>query len=196
MFSHKLVYSKSMPHIFKPALFLDRDGVINEDFGYVGTIDRFEFMSGALDVITHFSESHHIIIITNQSGIARGYYDVTSFVKLSNWINREIELSGGILSAIYYCPHHIDGNNDYALTCPCRKPKPGMILNAIEDFSIDVKRSIFVGDRKSDMKAAKSGGVPKRFLVTDEFEESKLNSIPDYVCIKNIHEVIDYIYPK
>lgn len=142
------------------ALFLDRDGVINEDFGYISSISEFKFIDGVFDALRGFMKiGYELIIITNQSGIGRGYYSESDFFKITEHMteifqNEEIEIS-----KIYYCPHSPDA------LCSCRKPNPGMILKAIEEFDIDAKNSILVGDKQSDIQAGTNAEVGHNFLI-------------------------------
>ena len=120
------------------AVFLDRDGVINQDFGYVGNWNDFDFCPGALDALKFLSDKGvDIIIITNQSGIARGYYTEEQYNALTKKMLHVMQKHGVTISSVYYCPHYIRGDVlKYAVDCDCRKPKPGMILKGLETFSI------------------------------------------------------------
>lgn len=191
MLVNSIIYSYQTQNSVKPALFLDRDGVINIDYGYVGTVERFTFVTGALDVIQKFSElGYLIIIVTNQSGIARGFYTFDEFYFLSDWIRKKISDSGGALNAIYFCPHHLDGIGELAVSCMCRKPKPGMLLQAYQDFSIDIDNSLFVGDNLTDMIAAKSGGIRGRFLITNSNHLARQSGNEEVTFLDSIHNLI------
>lgn len=148
----------------RKAVFLDRDGVINQDTGYVGSWDKFVFTDGAIEAIALLrSHSYRIIIATNQSGIARGYYTQDAFSSLSVQMMDVLEASGAAVDAIYACPHHPSVSGD---ECDCRKPKPGMILQAAEEYGILLQESILVGDKSSDIAAAKQAGVAHTVLVS------------------------------
>jgi len=145
----------------KPAVFFDRDGVLNYDRGYVHTAQEFKWVPGAIEAVKKVNDAGYLaIVITNQAGIARGYYTEKDFLKFSEWINEELRRHGAHIDATYYCPHHpTDGLGIYNVECDCRKPKPGMLLRAIKDWDIDVSRSVFFGDNISDIEAAEAAGV-------------------------------------
>ena len=136
------------------AVFLDRDGVINIDHGYVYKIEDFEFVEGIFDELRRYKDEGYIfIVVTNQSGIGRGYYKEEDFLKLTNYMIKEFEKRGIEIKKVYYCPHTPAEN------CECRKPKPGMLLKAQGEFDIDMKNSVMIGDKESDMEAGKRAGV-------------------------------------
>ena len=151
----------------KRAVFLDRDGVLNVDNGYVSQVDDFEFIEGAIEACKELKEKGYLlVVITNQSGIARGYFSEDQFNTLTEWMDWSLADRGVDLDGIYYCPHHSEkGIGEYKIECDCRKPKPGMLLNAIEDLNIDVNRSILVGDKISDIQAGIAAGVETNYLV-------------------------------
>ena len=158
------------------ALFLDRDGVINKDLGYVYRIDDFEFMPGIFEALSGFMAlGFEIFVVTNQSGIGRKYYTQADFDKLSCYMISEFRKRGVNIKKIYYCPHTPDDN------CSCRKPRSGMFLQALSEFDIDMKSSIMIGDKKSDIEAANSAGVGKSFLIDGD----KFSSVLDILeCVK------------
>lgn len=143
------------------AAFLDRDGVLNINHGHVHTRDQFDWMPGALEAVRNLNHrGYAVIIITNQAGIAKGYYTEQQFHDLMAWMIAQIEATGGKITAYYFCPHHpTEGYPPYVQDCRCRKPRPGMILAAIEDHHIDAAHSVFIGDKGSDMEAAAAAGV-------------------------------------
>lgn len=142
------------------ALFLDRDGVINIDHGYVHRQENFDFMPGVFDFCRHFQEKgYSLFIITNQAGIARGLYTRKDFDKLTSWMTATFEAEGITIKEVFYCPHH----PSFDIDCNCRKPKPGMILKAQTDYTIDLKQSILVGDNLSDIEAGLQAGIPKAY---------------------------------
>jgi D-glycero-D-manno-heptose 1,7-bisphosphate phosphatase len=150
------------------AAFLDRDGVINEDFGYVGKIENFKFKEGIFELLKLLQElGYALFIVTNQSGIARSYYSEEDFYKLTEWMKNELKKRGIEIKDVEFCPHHPDFTGE----CECRKPKPGMILNLAEKYKIDLKNSIMIGDKKSDMEAAKRAGICKTYLVEDSLHK-------------------------
>lgn len=143
------------------AVFFDRDGVLNHDSGYLFRPLDFVWIEGAKDAILKAKQLGFItVLVTNQSGIARGYYSEDDFHSLCEWMNVQLAEIGASLDAIYYCPHLPDGGvAEYSVDCDCRKPKPGMLLQAILDHSIDPAHSFLVGDSPRDIEAAKSAGV-------------------------------------
>ena len=145
----------------QPAVFLDRDGVINEERNYVYKIDEFHFIDGIFDACREMSKAgYRLIIITNQAGIARGYYTEDDFHRLTRWMLNEFQQHGVEFNDVYYCPHHPDhGVAEYRRNCTCRKPAPGMILRAAKEHSLDLRRSILVGDKGSDIEAGRAAGV-------------------------------------
>lgn len=143
-------------------MFFDRDGVLNEDLGYVYRKSAFKWLPGATEIIKFLKEDGYLLfVISNQSGIARGFYTEKDVDRLHHWMNEELfKMHGVEIDKFYYCPHHpAFGVPPYKMGCQCRKPKPGLIHQAISDFNIDVKASYFIGDRKTDMEAAEAAGV-------------------------------------
>ena len=151
------------------AVFLDRDGVINEDSGYVGHWDSFVFLPGAVDAMRALCDAGFaLIIVTNQSGIGRGYYTEEDFHRLTEQMCEELSQQGVSVAGVYFCPHLPEATlPQYRKTCNCRKPSPGLIHRAIEDLDIDLTRSAMVGDKISDMQAALAAGIPYRYQVID-----------------------------
>ena len=143
------------------ALFLDRDGVINVDRGYVHRPDQVAFVDGIFDLCAAARDSGWLTIVaTNQAGIGRGLYTESQFLEFTGWMHGEFERRGVPLSATYYCPHHpVSGRGPYLLDCPCRKPAPGMLQRAIADFAIDAAGSWLVGDKAGDIRAGRAAGV-------------------------------------
>lgn len=142
------------------AFFLDRDGVINVDHGYVSKIEDFQFMDGIFPVLRALAEKGYaLIVVTNQSGIGRGYYTKEDFARVTEWMLAQFEAEGITIIAVYNCPHSPESN------CACRKPAPGMFLKAIQDHSIDPSASWMIGDKSSDMQAAAAAGICNRVLL-------------------------------
>jgi len=155
-----------VPHD-RPAIFLDRDGVINEDLGHVYRIQDFKFLPGVLTACRRFHQNgYQIVVITNQAGIAKGYYSISAFEHLTRWMSERFEEAGAPLSGVYYCPHHPEGSvTGLRLTCNCRKPAPGLFLRAQQDLQISMQHSIVVGDKYSDIAAGEAAGVRFRYLI-------------------------------
>jgi D-glycero-D-manno-heptose 1,7-bisphosphate phosphatase len=145
----------------RKALFLDRDGVLNVDHGYVGSRDRFEWMDGALDAIRYANQSGWLVfVVTNQSGVARGLYTEDSVRDLLAWMSGEVHAAGGRIDDSRFCPFHPDAAVEtYRRAHPWRKPEPGMVLDLIDVWNVDPARSVMVGDQDSDMRAAAAAGV-------------------------------------
>lgn len=149
----------------KAALFLDRDGVINVDKGYVYKPEDCEFVDGIFELV---ARAHGIgmlvIVVTNQAGIARGYYTEDEYHTFTSWMKEQFTARGTPLTAVYHCPHHpTAGVGDYLRECICRKPSPGMLLAARDTFDLDMARSVMVGDMPTDMQAALKAGVGTRW---------------------------------
>ena len=151
------------------AAFLDRDGVINVDSGYVGRWEDFEYLPEAIDGMKQLqSAGFKLLVVTNQSGIARGYYSEDDFLALTKAMTADLSAKGVTLAAVYYCPYLEDADLEpYRVASDLRKPEPGMLLKAAQEHDIDLSRSIMVGDKVSDMVAAERAGVPGRYHVTE-----------------------------
>lgn len=145
----------------QPAVFLDRDGVINREEDYVHRLDEFRFLDGVFDACLRMRRAgYRLIVITNQAGIARGYYSEEDFRSLTNWMLAEFRRHGVEIDAVYHCPHHPrHGLGEYRRDCDCRKPAPGMILRAAAEHSLDLPRSVLVGDKTTDVEAGRAAGV-------------------------------------
>ena len=150
-----------------PAIFLDRDGVINVDTGYVYQIDDFQFIDGVIDALRELKQKGYLlVVVTNQSGIARGLFTEEQFMSLTEWMDWSLADRGVDLDGIYFCPHHpTEGSSQYCKPCHCCKPGPDMILDAAKFLKIDLARSYMVGDKTSDLKAAVNAGVAHKILV-------------------------------
>jgi D-glycero-D-manno-heptose 1,7-bisphosphate phosphatase len=148
-------------------VFLDRDGTINKEVDYLYKIEDFEFIPNAPEAIKIFHElGYKVIVITNQAGVARGYYKETDIEILHKYIDKLLEKGGTYINAYYYCPHHPDGTvKEYSYQCNCRKPETGMIDQAIRDYDVDLGRSILIGDKEIDIKTGKNSGIGKSYLV-------------------------------
>jgi D-glycero-D-manno-heptose 1,7-bisphosphate phosphatase len=149
------------------AAFLDRDGVINVDAGYVHRIEDFEFVPGTLEACRELARRGWLLVVaTNQSGIGRGLYTAQDFNALTDWMRGRFERSGGPLAGVYYCPHHpTDAIDGFRIRCDCRKPQPGMLLRAARDLSLDLAQSVLFGDKCEDLLAAQSAGIVHRVLL-------------------------------
>lgn len=162
-FSDRLIFSGKIemnPGKQQKAFFFDRDGVINTDRGYVFRIEDFEFTDGLFSVMRKLQALGYVlIVITNQSGIGRGYYTETEFLKLTDWMNERLAAEKISIQGVYYCPHSPESD------CACRKPAPGMLIQAIREHHLDPSASWLVGDKDSDMQAAEAVGIPNRVIL-------------------------------
>jgi D-glycero-D-manno-heptose 1,7-bisphosphate phosphatase len=149
------------------ALLLDRDGVINEDINYLHRKEDFKFIPGIFDLCRTAAEHNFmLIIITNQSGIARGYYSENDFMKLTEWMFSKFAERGIKLTKLYACPHLATAAlPEYRLDCPARKPNPGMLVKAQAEFNLDLPECVLIGDKVSDMEAGIRAGIGRLFLL-------------------------------
>lgn len=154
----------------RAAAFLDRDGVINVDRGYVFRRADFEFVPGVLEGARGLCQrGYALVAITNQSGIGRGMYSEDDFNTLTAWMTDAFATAGAPLAGVYFCPHHpSEANGAYRIECGCRKPAPGMLLQAADDLGLDLAASVLFGDRASDLLAAKAAGIPRRILLATD----------------------------
>jgi D-glycero-D-manno-heptose 1,7-bisphosphate phosphatase len=146
----------------RPAAFLDRDGVINVDHGYVGSADRFELVPGAAEALRLCRAAGYLVfVVTNQSGVARGFYDEAAVERLHDHMRATLAAEGAEVDDIRYCPHHPAGTvAAYARACSCRKPGAGMIRDLVAHWPVDLRRSFLIGDKPSDLEAARAAGIP------------------------------------
>lgn len=151
------------------AAFIDRDGVINRDHGYVSDWDAFEFLPGVIDGLDLLQAlGFQLVVVTNQSGIGRGFYDEQAFQNLSSKMCACLAERGINISDIYFCPHHPEQALDtYRTVCDCRKPAPGMLLQAAVDHGLALENSIMIGDKPSDIEAGRRAGVARCYHVTE-----------------------------
>lgn len=145
-----------------PALFLDRDGVVNVEKHYLYRIEDFQFMDGLFELCRRYrDDGFRLVVVTNQSGVARGYYSLQDVDTLHAWMRDRFQAQGLPLDGVYLCPHHpaVDG------PCPCRKPEPGMILQAAAELELDLPNSVLLGDKESDLEAGRKAGIRRLGLV-------------------------------
>ncbi len=165
----------------KRAVFLDRDGVINKEVNYLSEPDEFELLEGTAEALKILKRAGYLlIVITNQSGIARGYFSVETLNDIHTKMRRLLKEQGAFIDDIFYCPHHPKFTGE----CPCRKPKPGMILEAQKKYGLDLSSSFMVGDKFSDIKAGINAGCKTVFVLTGHGSEEheKGDQIhPDYI---------------
>ena len=172
------------------AAFLDRDGIVNRDHGYVYQPDDFIFMDGIFELLKFLKEKDFLLfLVTNQSGIGMGYYTEEDFKILTQFMQKEIKKELGFnFNEIYFCPHRADEN------CLCRKPKPGMIKKAIQNYRIDLDQSLLIGDRIRDVQSAQAGGVKIKFLVDNqENDEESLALISHLYRVQTLKQIPDIL---
>jgi D-glycero-D-manno-heptose 1,7-bisphosphate phosphatase len=168
-------------------IFLDRDGVINKEVGYLHEIKKFEFIEGIFDACKHFHKvGYEIIIITNQSGISRGLYSEDDFKSLNTWMVNQFKNKGISILDTIHCPHHPDDK------CQCRKPLPGMFLRCKNTMNINMELSWAIGDKETDIIAARKAGVDQTILVRSGHKIDELNSQAKYV-INSVKESTNII---
>ena len=163
-------------------IFLDRDGVINREVSYLHKIEDFEFIDGVFKICQYLNKlGYEIIIITNQSGIAREYYNEIDFEVLSKWMLSEFKKNNIKILDIFHCPHLPDSN------CECRKPKPGMLLLAKDKYNIDMQNSWLIGDKEDDIIAANNSNISNTILVKSGHKINEIDSNAKYI-LESINE--------
>ncbi|MBU2511831.1 HAD family hydrolase [bacterium] len=179
------------------AVFLDRDGVLIEDVHYLSDLKQVQiFQDIPQNLIRLKTYGFKLIVITNQSGIARGYFPESFVKETHDFLNQAL---GSVLDAFYYCPHHIEGQKPYDLSCNCRKPKPGLVQQAVLEHHIDVKKSFMVGDKKSDLGLAVNSGLSGILVKTGhgiEEEDSVLSLFPGTPICGSFTEAVELILAR
>lgn len=172
-----------------PALFLDRDGVINVDYGHVSRAEDFTFVDGIFELVrTANVRGFEVVVVTNQAGIAKGFYSEAQFVSLMHWVSQQFIARGARIDAVYYCPCHPDhGIAPYRADSQGRKPHPGMMYRAAAERGLKLAQSVMVGDRVSDMQAGSAAGIGRLFL----FNSS--DAFPGAASISSLQTVQRYL---
>jgi D-glycero-D-manno-heptose 1,7-bisphosphate phosphatase len=184
----------------KQAVFIDRDGTLSEEVGYINHASRFRLFPYAASAVKHLNENGWLaIVITNQAGVARGYFTEDIIQTVHEAMTKDLKSNGARLDAIYYCAHHPSvGEPPYRFDCDCRKPKPGLISRAAQEFDIDLSESWMVGDRYSDVELARNAGMKSMFVMSGygrgEWEHQRQNwtQQPDQVA-ENLLEAVRLI---
>lgn len=173
------------------ALFLDRDGIINVEKNYVYKIEDFIFMDSIFDLCkAAMNKDYEIFVITNQAGIGRGLYTEDDFFIVSNWMTKKFLDEDVIVKKIYFCPYHPEhGIGKYKKNSNDRKPNPGMIIKAKEEYNIDLKKSVLVGDKMSDIEAGIASGIKKNILLSEE----KIKNYLDFYSIEDLRDAINFL---
>jgi D-glycero-D-manno-heptose 1,7-bisphosphate phosphatase len=179
---------------------MDRDGTISEEVGYVNHPSRFRLFPYSAAAVKKLNENDWLaIVVTNQAGVARGYFSENVVVAIHDQLKRQLENERAQIDAIYYCAHHPTvGEPPYRLDCDCRKPKAGLIKRATEDFDIDLPASWMVGDRYSDVELAHNAGLRCAFVLSGygrgewEYQRAAWKLQPDLVC-ENLLEAVESI---
>ena len=184
----------------KPAVFIDRDGTISEEVGYVNHPSRFRVFPYSAEAIRKLNDKEWLaIVVTNQAGVARGYFEETIIAEVHKRLNEELALQNARLDGIFYCAHHPSvGEPPYRVDCDCRKPKAGLIKQASKDFDIDLQTSWMVGDRYSDIELAHNAGILSAFVLSGygrgewEYQRHSWRLKPDLVS-ENLLEAVNSI---
>ena len=178
----------------KKALFLDRDGVVNVEKHYVHKIEDFEFIEGVFELaMAAQAKGYLIIVITNQSGIGRGFYSEAIFHQLTKWMVEQFRANGVTIAKVYFAPHHPEhGIGRYKSESEDRKPNPGMILKAAKEFQLDLTCSVLVGDQSSDVQAGRTAGVGHIVLYAPGMDTCECQPPPDCV-VKRLTDTVPYL---
>ncbi len=176
------------------AVFLDRDGVIIADTGYIDSVSRVFFLPGVAENLKKLKEKGFmLVIVTNQSGVARGYFSVQTLKGINKNILDRLKIQGVEIDSIYFCPHHPEGKiKEYAVQCDCRKPLPGMIIRAAQELNIDLSLSFLIGDSERDILAGQSAGC-KTILLKNLKKELNSDVKPDKI-VENLQQAVEFIF--
>lgn len=149
-------------------VFLDRDGTIIEEMGYINHFSRIRPLPEAIEAIKLFRQyGFKVVVLTNQAGVARGYFSEEALIEMNNYMLQRFENSGARIDALYYCPHHPEGKVEkYRIDCNCRKPKTGLIEKAVKELNLRLDKAWMIGDRMSDVELAKNAGIEATYVLT------------------------------
>ena len=173
--------------------FLDRDGIVNFDKGYVFRKQDFSFYQDIFNLCHLLQEKgFRIFIITNQSGIGRGYYTIEAFQDLTDWMLDVFKDNNVLISKVYYCPHHpLEAKNGFKKDCQCRKPNPGMIFQAQKEYNLNLKECILIGDKESDIQAGINAGIRNNYLINND--KKPIKNITRCKIYKDLDDLLLYL---
>ncbi len=190
------------PQPMRRAIFLDRDGTLNEEVGYLRTLADLHFCAGAVEAVRRINEAGWLaLVLTNQSGVARGLFTEAVVGEVHAEMQRQLQCAGARLDAFYVCPHllleHAEGSEalrHYRIECDCRKPKPGLIVQAANDFNIDIARSFVIGDRYRDVEMGHNAGAQSVLVLTgygraEYAQRTRWPRQPEFVAADLLHAV-------
>lgn len=176
----------------RKVIFLDRDGTINVEKSYLHKWEDFEFEKNAIEGLKKLKDSgYEFIVVTNQSGIGRGYYTEEDLVTLNNQMTEKLKEFGIEILECFYCPHHPEkGIGKYKVDCNCRKPNPGMLLEGIKKYDVDIENSFMIGDKKGDLEAGKKAGLKSILVLTGYGKKIEEEVKGNYLIAKDLLEVV------
>ena len=184
----------------QPAVFLDRDGTINEQMGYINHISRFVLLPGVGRAIRRLNEQNiPVVVVTNQSGLARGYFPVSLLAEVHQQMEEQLAAEGAHIDGLYICPHHPEAKEEkYRKACDCRKPKIGLLKKAAADLQLDLKQSFMVGDRWSDLKCGAAAGATSILVLTgygrgDQQYIGPQQEIQPAMVAEDLEQAVDWI---
>ena len=181
-----------------PAVFLDRDGTVCREMGYLSRVEDLQLLPGAAEAIRKLNRSgRKVVIVSNQSGVARGYFTEAVVHHINAALIELLKAEGARVDGIYFCPHHPEGQPPYNIECSCRKPATGQIRKAARDLHLDISRSVIIGDKFSDVQTGQNLGIPGILVLTgygkEEYRkyQNKWRQAPDYIA-RDIGEAVDW----
>ena len=188
----------------RPAVFIDRDGTISEEVGYVNHPSRYRVFPYAAEAVKLLNEAGWLaVLVTNQAGVARGYFAEDLISEVHAALTGELERGGARLDAVYYCPHHPSvGEPPYRQDCDCRKPRPGLVRRAADELNVDLTRSWMVGDRYGDVEMARNAGLRSAFVLSGygrgewEYQRTRWPDQPDLVAEDLLAAVREILWRK
>lgn len=194
--SERPAHSKTLGAAHRKALFLDRDGVINVEKNYVYRIEDFEFLPGIFDLCTLAKQlGFLLVVITNQAGIGRGYYSEADFQRLTDWMLKKFQAHGIKIDRVYHCPYHpTAGIGEYRQESFDRKPNPGMILKARQEFNLNLSQSALIGDKNSDIEAGRAAGIRYLAKLTHKTQTNESHGMDDMLELVDLEAARNWLY--